>query len=47
MPLGSLKGPTDKLGQLRRGLARLGSEGYKTALTVAAGRVNLGHPREQ
>lgn len=40
MPLGSLKGPTDKLGQLRRGLARLGSEGYKTALTVAAGRAS-------
>lgn len=40
MPLGSLKGPTDTLGQLRRGLARLGSEGYKTALTVAAGRAS-------
>jgi phage gpG-like protein len=40
MPLGSIKGSDDKLAQLRRGLTRLGSEGYKTALVVIAGRAS-------
>ena len=38
MPLGSLQGDTDKLGRLRGGLQRLGSEGYKQTLALVAAR---------
>lgn len=38
MPLGSLRGDTDKLGALRKGLGRLGDHGYRYALTLVASR---------
>lgn len=40
MSLGSLKGSNNKLSQLRRGMGRLGSEGYKTVLVILAGRAS-------
>lgn len=39
MPLGSLTGDNAQLGQLRRGLQKLGSGGYKATLSLVAPRV--------
>lgn len=40
MPLGQVTGDFDKLAKLHKGLEKLGREGYRMALQLAAGRVS-------